>query len=76
MSAHMILLAYFSPETVLPLASILATVVGGAMFCTRGSVRFVVRCFRGAFRRPRRAARVHAPHFDSGRARVADETRE
>ncbi len=76
MSTPIILLAYFSPETVLPLASILATIVGGAMFCTRGSVRFVVRCIRGAIRRPRRAAQVHAPHFDSGRARVAEETRE
>jgi hypothetical protein len=76
MNSPIILLAYFSPETVLPLASILATIVGAAMFCTRGTVRFVVRCFRGAIRRPRRAAQVHAPHFDSGRARVAEETRE
>ena len=76
MSAPNVLLAYFSPETVLPLTSIVATIVGGAMFLTRGSIRFLVRCFRGALRRPRRVARASAPHFDSRRAMVAEETRE
>ncbi len=73
MSAPILILAYFSPETVLPLASIVATIVGGAMFCTRGTIRFAVRCFRGAIKRPRRAARVRAPHFESGRAMVPEE---
>jgi hypothetical protein len=76
MIAPNFVLAYLSPDTVLPLTSILAMIAGGAMFLTRGSVRFVVRCFRAALRRPRRAARPRAPHFDTRRAMVSDETRE
>ncbi len=76
MSPYLLVFAYFSPETVLPLTSIVATIVGGAMLLTRGSLRFFVRCIRGALRRPRRVAPARAPHFDSRRARVAEETRE
>ena len=76
MSPPNVLLAYFSPETVLPLTSIVAASVGGAMFLTRGSIRFLVRCFRGALRRARWVAGASEPHFHSPRAAVADEIRE
>jgi hypothetical protein len=58
-----VLLAYLSPETVLPLTSIVAAIAGGAMFLTRRPIRFLVRCFRGAIRRPQRNAAVSEPHF-------------
>jgi hypothetical protein len=57
MSAPNVLLAYLSPDTVLPLTSIVATIAGGAMLLTRGSIRFLVRCFRDTFRRPQRGRR-------------------
>ena len=62
MSAPNTLLAYLSPDTVLPLTSIVATIVGGALLFTRGSIRFLVLCFRGALRRPRRVAGASEPH--------------
>jgi hypothetical protein len=76
MSAPNVLLAYFSPETILPVTSIVATVAGGAMLLTRGSIRFVVRRVRGALRRPRRFAGASEPHSRSRRAMVAEETRD
>jgi hypothetical protein len=76
MSAPYILLAYLSPDTVLPLTSIVATIAGAAMLLTRGSIGFLVRCFRSALRRPRRVAGASGPHFESQRAMAADETRE
>jgi hypothetical protein len=76
MSAPNVLLAYLSPETILPLTSIVATIVGGAMLLTRGSIRFLFRCFRGALRRPRRVAQARAPHYESRRAMLAEKTRE
>jgi hypothetical protein len=76
MSAPNVLLAYLSPDAVLPLTSIVATIVGGAMLLTRGSLRFLVRCFRVALRRPQRIAQASAPHFGSRRAMHAKETRE
>ncbi len=65
MSAPNILLAYLSPETVLPVTSIVAAIAGGLMFLTRRSIRFLVRCFRGALRRPQRTAGASKPHFQS-----------
>jgi hypothetical protein len=51
MCASNLPLAYFSPETVMPLTSIVATIVGAAMLLTRGTIRFLVHCVRGALRR-------------------------
>ena len=76
MRHFLLVFAYFSPETILPLTSIVATIVGGAMLLTRGSIRFLFHCIRSALRLPRRVARTRAPHFDSRRAMVAKETRE
>ena len=36
----------FTPETLLPVGSILATVAGVAMMLGRGSLSFLFRCFR------------------------------
>jgi hypothetical protein len=65
MSAPNILLAYLSPETVLPMTSILATIVGGSMFLSRRLIRLLARCVRGAFRRPQRTAGASKPHIKS-----------
>jgi hypothetical protein len=71
---NLIILAYFSPETVLPLTSILATVAGAAMLLTRGSLRFLIRCFRIAIRGPRRLVGSSQPHFRSRRPTASEET--
>jgi hypothetical protein len=63
MSSLPTILAYFSPETMLPLSSVLATVAGFALLIKRSSVRFVVDCCRSAFRKLSRRPTVQAPHF-------------
>ncbi len=55
--------AYFSPETLLPVGSILATVLGVAMMLGRGSVRFLIRSFRRVIRPSAWIAGVSRPHF-------------
>jgi hypothetical protein len=57
------MLAYFSPETMLPLTSLIATVVGFALLIKRSSIRFVVHCCRAAFRSRRRGSGLGVPHF-------------
>ena len=76
MSEPNFVLAYLSPDTVVPLTSIVAAIAGGSMLLTRSSIRFLVRCFRGALRRPQRIAKTSAPHFEPNRAVVAEEPRE
>jgi hypothetical protein len=62
MRAPSVLLAYLSPETALPLTSIVAAIAGASMLLTRRSIAFLVRCFRGALgrlqRTPRRVSRT------------------
>jgi hypothetical protein len=58
---------YFSPETLLPVGSILATVAGIGMMLGRGSVRFLIRCGRRCLRSSARVAKVSRPHFRLGR---------
>jgi hypothetical protein len=75
MSAPNLLFAYFGPETVLPMTSVVATVLGFAMMFGRHTLRLIVRCCRliliGSSRalRPGRSdyqgphkARIDAPH--------------
>jgi len=62
-TSNFILFAYFSPETLLPAASIVATVVGVVMMMGRGSWRFLVLSFRRGFRRGDGVAEVSQPHF-------------
>jgi hypothetical protein len=61
--SHFILVAYFSPETMLPAASIVATLVGVVMMTGRGSWRFLVMRLKRGFRRGDRVARASRPHF-------------
>ena len=57
------MLAYFSPETMLPLSSLIATIAGFALLIKRSSIRFVVQCCRSAFRRWPNRSNVSKPHF-------------
>jgi hypothetical protein len=57
------LFAYFSPETLLPVGSIVATVLGVMMMLGRGSLRFVIRSSRRIFRPSAWIAGVSRPHF-------------
>jgi hypothetical protein len=60
---QLILFGYFSPETFLPAASIVATVLGVVLMVGRGSWRFLVLCFKRGIRRGERATRASQPHF-------------
>jgi hypothetical protein len=58
-----LLFAYFSPETLLPATSIVATIAGIVMMVGRGSIRLF---FRSNLQGPRRSPRVAAtskPHL-------------
>jgi hypothetical protein len=68
-------LAYFSPETMLPLTSLIATVAGFALLIKRSSIRFVVHCCRAALRRRRSASKILAPHFEARTRRSPRTTR-
>lgn len=69
-------LAYFSPETMLPLTSMIATVVGCALLIKRSSVRFVVHCCRAAFRKPSSGTGLAKPHLNvrAGQSRERNRT--
>jgi hypothetical protein len=58
------LLAYFSPETALPVTSIIATVFGLVMMFGRTAFRFVVRGARGLIKgkRSSQPAAMKGPH--------------
>jgi hypothetical protein len=73
MSAPLLTLAYFSPETVLPLTSIIATVAGGAMLLTRGTMRFVIRYLRNLVSRRHRIASTSKPHLHAQEAMISQE---
>jgi hypothetical protein len=70
------LFAYLSPETVVPVASVVAAALGGLMFLTKGSIRFLGRCVRGALRRPQQSAALGKPHFPIARPTIAKHTRD
>jgi hypothetical protein len=69
------ILAYFSPETMLPLSSLIATVVGFALLIKRSSIRFVVHCCRAAFRRRTTASNINRPHFAAQSPQTKQESR-
>jgi len=56
------LFAYLGPETMLPLTSAVAAVVGGFMMFGRGLGRIVLGTIRLRFGR-RKVNRVNSPHF-------------
>jgi hypothetical protein len=60
---------------VLPLTSIVATIVGAAMLLTRGSLRFFLRCLRLAIRRDKPLERTGAPHVHASGAKRPVEAR-
>jgi hypothetical protein len=63
LSPSFVLLAYFSPETMLPLSSILATIAGCALMIKRSSLRFAARSCRAVIHRRRVGRPANAPHF-------------
>jgi hypothetical protein len=63
MSNSTLVFAYFGPETLLPVTSIVATIVGIVMMLGRGSFRFILQFFRRVLRRRKGVAAVSHPHF-------------
>jgi hypothetical protein len=57
------ILGYFSPETLLPATSIIATALGFIMLIGRGSYRLMVRGWRLAANRSHRIANTSEPHL-------------
>lgn len=57
--------AYLGPETVLPMTSVVATVVGVLMMCGRSTFRFLFRCClpRKAASDQDRSNATPRPHF-------------
>jgi hypothetical protein len=58
--------AYFGPETVLPLTSVVAAVAGVFMMFGRNSVRFVARCLRIRVLGPTGSKTPGKPHLVPG----------
>ncbi len=75
MDSTRFLLAYFSPETMLPLSSLIATVVGFALLVKRSTVRFVAHCCREALRSLRPRSAPSSPHSRIGPRRASQRLR-
>ncbi len=69
-----VLLANLDPDTVSTLTSIVAIILGVALFINRGSIRLLGRCYRGVLRRPQRVAGTSEPHFHARRSMLTEET--
>ncbi len=65
MSVPNVFLAYLSPETVLPMTSIVAAIAGGSMLITGRFIRLLGRCFRGKLRHSHRTAGASEPRVQS-----------
>ncbi len=59
---HWLMFAYFSPETLLPATSIIATVAGIVLMLGRGSLRLLAGATRRGLRGPTRIAGTSRPH--------------
>jgi hypothetical protein len=66
-----IILAYFSPDTFLPMTSIIASAVGCVLLFGRSALRLVLGAFRVVTARRSRSDAIPRPHF-----RFADESAE
>lgn len=55
--------AYFSPETLLPATSIVATIAGIMMMLGRGTFRLMIRSARRKRRNPDQIAGTSKPHL-------------
>lgn len=75
MSATNLLFAYFSPEAMLPLSSLIATVVGFALLVKRSSVRFVAYSCREAMKSLRCRSIPSSPHLGGRPTRVSQRLR-
>ncbi len=74
MRASDLLFGYFSPETLLPVTSIVATIAGVAMMLGRSSLRLVARVGQRVRRRSLRVAstsRHHLPVRDDSHSQAA-----
>ena len=67
MQSAMFVLAYFSPETMLPATSILATAIGIFMMFGKGTLRIVMGAFRQILARPGPNGALKGPHFSMQR---------
>jgi hypothetical protein len=63
MISTVVLLAYFGPETVLPMTSVIATVVGLFMMFGRNTIHFLFRWRRSPVAVPKSAQFARGPHF-------------
>ena len=63
MRTSILLFAYFSPETLLPVTSIVATIVGIVMMLGRGTLRLAVRSSQRRHRPAGRIAGTSKPHL-------------
>ena len=74
MLSTILLLGYFSPETMLPLSSLIATIVG---FCAAHQAESIDSSSIGsaAFRRVRRPSSVNKPHFVTQAEQAKQEAR-
>ena len=57
------MLAYFSPDTLLPATSIVATIAGIVMMLGRGTLRLLIRSSQRGLRREDRIAGTSTPHL-------------
>ena len=67
MQAMCVLFAYFGPETVMPVTSIIATVAAVVVMFGKTLLRFAVGHVRTAWYGVRRKNATPAPHFTVGR---------
>lgn len=61
----MTLFAYFGPETLMPLTSIVAAVAGVFLMFGKNTLRLIAGLFRGLGRTVRRESSVPTPHVAS-----------
>ena len=67
------ILGYFSPETMLPLSSLIATLMGFGLLIKRSTLRFAVNVVRAAFRKQTPSTGPKPPHFAKVRTPTRDE---
>ncbi len=75
MWTSLLILAYFSPETMLPLSSVIATVVGFALLIKRSSIRFLIHFCRSMLGIGRRDSGIGKPHLPPSVRKARSRTR-
>jgi len=69
------LFAYFSPETLLPVTSIVATVIGVVMMGGKTTFRIIARWFRRVLPGRKRVVIARRPHFKARAQEPAERAR-